>query len=68
MEKERKVAFIKNFFFLWPCDATCGILVPRSRMESTTPPAVEAQGLDWTAREVPSISTLIPFITLFPTL
>ena len=48
----------------------CGLLVPRPGIEPT-PPALEAQSLNqWTAREVPDQSLLIPqlvLLHLFPT-
>ena len=52
-EKERKVAFIENFFFLWPCDVMWDL---SSQIKDGThdTPAVEAQGLDWTARKSPA--------------
>ena len=40
------------FFFFWPHQAACGILVPQPAM-APTPPALKAWSLNhWTAREV----------------
>ena len=40
-------------FFLWPCHAACGILVPQPGIEPT-PPVLEVLSLNhWATREVP---------------
>ena len=40
-----------GLFFFWPHPATCGILVPRPGIEPV-PPALEAQRLNWTVKEI----------------
>ena len=49
-------------FFLWPCHAACGTLVPWPGIEPT-PPVVKVQNLNhWTFRQVPK---LVPFFFFF---
>ena len=44
-----------HFFFLWPCHATRGILVPWPEIEPT-PPVMKVQNLNhWTFRQVPRL-------------
>ena len=53
------------FFFFWPCRTACGILVPQPGIKPM-PPAVEAWSLNhWTAREVPVLHSLLPFLFSF---
>ena len=57
------LAYLSSLFFL-PCQAACGILVPRPGIE-LRPPALGVQSLNhWIPREVPSILSLLSLHTV----